>query len=313
MIWLIGSNGQLGCEVAKILDQKKINWIGTNSEVDISDWDSICSFERKNETESYYHSKMEHYEKQIKWIINCSGYTNVEAAEIDKEKADLVNNIGPTNLARLCRKIGAKLIHISTDYVFDGVTNHPYTEKNIKNPLNIYGITKANGETSIEKEMVQYYIIRTSWLYGNNENNFVSKMIKKFNENDSVKVINDQIGCPTYTGDLADIIIKMMEKAENATEIVGPKSAPAFGIYNFSNSGEITWYDFATEILKYGKKFGLITNDSKLESCSSSEYDTKVIRPKYSVLDNTKISKELKIKPIKWKSSLEKYLKSIRK
>lgn len=318
MIWLIGSHGQLGTEVAKLLNEKKYKFIGTNSEVDISDWDAICKFERENETASYYESKIDHYEKQIKWIINCSAFNDVDGAESDIEKATAINTNGPTNLARLSRKIGAKFIHVSTDYVFDGITNndgvkfHPYTEKSPKAPLNVYGKTKLAGEIAIEKEMVQYYIFRTSWLYGKSDNNFVSKLIKKANCEDSIEMVSDTVGCPTYAVDLANAIVKIMDKAENATEIIGPKSAPAFGVYNFCNYGEISRFQFAQEIIKLGRKYGLIAKDCILTPIYARELNAPAIRPCYSALDCTKISKELKMKIPGWKHSLEKYLKSIR-
>ena len=312
MIWLIGSNGQLGSEVAKLLDHKKYIWTGTNSEVDISDWDQICNFEKKIETESYYPSAIDHYEREIKWIINCAAYNDVEGAEDNLELATAVNFVGPTNISRLCRKIGAKLIHISSDYVFNGITNRPYTEKIIKSPINNYGMTKAEGENSIEKEMVQYYIIRTSWLYGKNGSNFVTKMLDRFNTEPFVNVVNDQIGSPTSAEDLALAIIKLIEKSDNAKEIIGPKSAPAFGVYNFSDAGEVSRFEFAKEIYKLGKKHGLIKNNCEIEGISSKEIKQKALRPKYSVLDCSKISKELKLKIPNWKSSLDKYLKSLR-
>lgn len=318
MIWLIGSSGQLGSEVAKLLKDKKYKFISTNSEVDISDWDAICKFERENETASYFESKIDHYEKQIKWIINCSAFNKVDKAENNVEKAVAINTQGPTNLARLSRKIGAKLIHVSTDYVFDGITNndgtkfHPYTELSPKAPLNVYGKSKLDGEIAIEKEMVQYYIFRTSWLYGYSDKNFVSKLISKANTEDELDMVIDQVGCPTFTKDLAGAIVKMMEKAENAKDIIGPKSAPAFGVYNYCNSGEVSRFVFAQEIVKLGKKYGLIKKDCKLSPIYSSQHNAPAIRPCYSALDCSKICKELKIKIPGWKHSLEKYLKSLR-
>ena len=164
MIWLIGCKGMLGSEVARQLDEKKAHWVGTDKEIDITDPQALAAFEKSVETSSYLDTTCT--DKHIKWIINCSAYTNVDKAEEDTELADRLNNQGALNIARTARSIGAKLIHISTDYVFDGSGKAPYTEDMEKNPLGVYGRTKAAGEEAIQKEMTQYYILRTAWLYG---------------------------------------------------------------------------------------------------------------------------------------------------
>ena len=212
MIWLIGCNGMLGQEVARQLDENKLHWVGTDKEVDITNPDALEDFERKNETSSYEISNLSHSDRQIKWIINCSAYTNVEKAEEDVELAEKINTVGPRNIARLARKIGAKLIHISTDYVFNGIGNVPYTENLPKMPLGVYGKTKSDGEDEIAKEMTTYYIIRTAWLYGFDGKNFVYTMTNLMNNKDEIKVVNDQIGTPTCAVDLANIIIKFIKK-----------------------------------------------------------------------------------------------------
>ncbi|MCR4734987.1 MAG: dTDP-4-dehydrorhamnose reductase [Treponema sp.] len=310
MIWLIGCKGMLGSEIARQLDEAKMNWIGTDKEIDITNPQELESFEKSIETASYFPSDRTHSARQIKWIINCAAYTNVDKAEEDTELAAKLNYDGPKNIARLARKIGAKLIHISTDYVFDGKGNTPYTEDMEKNPLGVYGKTKSDGEDSIQKEMNQYYIIRTSWLYGFNGKNFVYTMTKLMNSLDSIKVVNDQFGTPTCACDLAATILKLIDKSENAKEIIGPKSAPAFGIYHFSGLGQISWYDFAEEIYKLGKKYKKIEANCKVEACTTEEFAAKVKRPHYSVLSKDKISKELKIKIPNWQLSLERFIKS---
>lgn len=310
MIWLIGCKGMLGSEVAKQLDENKINWIGTDREVDITDYKALQDFVTSIEKEFYLHTELPVSERRIKWIINCAAFTNVEESESNKELADQLNSIGPTNIARIARNISAKLIHISTDYVFDGKKNCPYLEDDEKFPINYYGTSKFNGENSIQKEMNTYYILRTAWLYGANGNNFVYKMIDLMNQNNSIKVISDQVGSPTYTGDLAKVIIKIIDKSEIAKSFFGKNSAPAYGIYNYSSKGEISRYDFACEIYSLGKKFGKIKNNCKIESCNSDEFETVVKRPAYSVLNKDKIINELKIKIPDWKISLEKFIKN---
>ena len=310
MIWLIGCKGMLGSEVARQLDQNKYHWVGTDKEVDITDREALSAFEKSVETSSYLDTTST--DKHIKWIINCSAYTNVDKAEEEPELADKLNNIGALNIARTARSIGAKLIHISTDYVFGGNGKEPYTEDMEKAPLGVYGKTKSDGEDAIQKEMTQFYILRTAWLYGFDGKNFVYTMTKLMNSRDEIRVVNDQKGTPTCAPDLAAAIIKIIEKSDGATEAFGKHSAPASGIYNFTNGGETTWYDFACEIYKLGRKCGHITHECKINPCTTEEYGANVQRPAYSVLSKDKICRELKIKLTDWKSSLEKFMKNER-
>lgn len=219
MIWLIGYKGMLGSEVARQLEKNHLNWIGTGSEIDITDYQALEKFTQNIETQSYFPSKFKKSERQITWIINCAAYTNVDKAEEDIENAEKINEQGSLNIARIARKIGAKLIHISTDYVFDGTETTEYTEASQKSPLGIYGKTKSLGEDFIQKEMNTYYIIRTAWLYGFDGKNFVYTMTKAMNVRDSVKVVNDQWGTPTFTVDLANAILKIIERTKKANAL----------------------------------------------------------------------------------------------
>ena len=307
MIWLIGCKGMLGSEVARQLDEKKYHWVGTDKEVDITNAEALSAFEKSVETSSYLDTTST--DKHIKWIINCSAYTNVDKAEEEPELADKLNNTGALNIARTARSIGAKLIHISTDYVFGGNGKEPYTEDMEKNPLGVYGKTKSDGEDAIQKEMTQFYILRTAWLYGFDGKNFVYTMTKLMNSHDQIRVVNDQKGTPTCTVDLAAAIIKIIEKSDSATEAFGKHSAPTAGIYHFTNGGETTWYDFACEIYRLGRKAGKITQECQVTPCTTEEYGAAVERPAYSVLSKEKICKELKIKLPDWKASLEKFIK----
>ena len=310
MIWVIGSNGMLGQEVVRQLESLHLPFVQTGREVDITKYDSLSDFAKSVETSSYFPSKLPREHRQIKWIINCAAYTAVDKAEEEEETARAVNYEGALNIARISRQIGAKLIHISSDYVFDGKASSPYTEDSPKSPLGVYGSSKSDGEDAIEKEMTLYYIIRTSWLYGFNGKNFVYSILDKMKENDSVQVVNDQKGCPTFAGDLAGIIIKFIEKSENAKSLFGKNKAPSYGIYNYTNEGETTWFDFANEIYRLAKKHGRIKNNCEITGCSSDEYETKAERPKYSVLSKEKIVKELKIKIPSWQTSLERFIKN---
>ncbi len=312
MIWLIGCKGMLGSEVAKQLDEKKLPWVGTDSEVDITDPQALLDFTNKIETAAYFPSDLPKADRKIHWVINCAAYTNVDKAEEEPELAEKLNAAGPLNIARISRSIGAKLIHISTDYVFDGNANLPYTEDMPKAPLGVYGQTKAAGEDAIMKEMNTYYIIRTAWLYGFAGKNFVYTMTKLMNSQNELKVVNDQKGSPTFTSDLAAVILRFIDKNDNAKAFFGKNSAPAYGIYHFINAGQISWYDFACEIYRLGRKFGRITQDCSITPCSTEEYGASVKRPAWSVLSKDKISKALKIKIQDWKNSLEKFMKSER-
>ena len=312
MIWLIGNKGMLGSEVSRQLEEAKLPFVGTDKEIDITNPDALENFANNILTESYFPSDLPHSERRITWIINCSAYTNVEKAEEDVELAEKLNAQGPLNIARLARKIGSKLIHISTDYVFNGKGTEPYTEDMKKEPLGVYGKTKSQGEDAIQKEMNTYFILRTAWLYGFDGKNFVYTMTNAMNKRDSVKVVADQKGSPTCAVDLAQVIIKIITKTDKAKGFFGKNSVPSFGVYHFTDEGETTWYDFTQEIYRLGKKYGRITSDCSVNPCTTEEYGAKVERPAYSVLSKVKIAKELKIKIPQWQVSLEKFIKSNR-
>lgn len=314
MIWVIGCKGMLGTEVCRQLEKNKLAWIGSDREIDITNYDALENFITSKETELYrtFHNYPERDPDcgKIKWIINCAAYTAVDKAEEEPEKAEALNATGPKNIARAARNHGAKLIHISTDYVFDGKAVLPISENTPKNPCGIYGKTKSLGEDEIISSMTQYYILRTAWLYGFDGNNFVYTMIKLFNSRSSIKVVSDQTGTPTFAGDLADAIIKIIARSQKATGFFGKNSAPAFGIYNFTNQGETNWFAFAQKIHEIAKKHGHLKQDCEIEPCSTLEFGAKAARPAYSVLDKSKIEKELKIKIPGWQQSLESFIKN---
>lgn len=285
MIWLIGCKGMLGSEIARQLAEKKIEFVGTDIDVDITDSKILADFANG---------------KQISYIINCSAYTAVDKAESDEEFAKKLNEDGARNIATLAKQIKAKMIHISTDYVFDGTAQIPYTEDFPISPIGVYGKTKAAGEIAVKQTLEEYYIIRTAWLYGWAGKNFVYTMIKAINTHECVKVVNDQKGSPTFAGDLASTIIAIIKKG----------NIP-YGIYHCTDLGEITWWDFTNEIKKQGIEFGLITNkDCKINPCSTDEYPTPAKRPSYSVLNKDKIQKTLEMQLPDWKQSLSTFLQS---
>lgn len=310
MIWVIGANGMLGSELCRQLKKNKIDFVSSDKEVDITNYESIEAFINQKESESYLSASLnEKKSSKIKWIVNCAAYTAVEKAEEEPKLAELLNVTGPKNIAHAARFNGIKLIHISTDYVFGGTGNVPFTEDMQKNPLGVYGKTKSDGEDEIIQSMTQYYILRTAWLYGYGRPNFVYTMVNLMNSKDEIKVVNDQFGTPTFAGDLAEAIIKIIEKSEKNNTAFNKNSIVPFGIYNFTNLGNISWFDFAQQIYNLGKKYKRITKDCSVKSCTTAEYGAKVERPAYSVLSKDKIMKELKIKIPSWEKSLEKFLK----
>jgi len=285
MIWLIGCKGMLGTEIALQLTENKIDFTGTDIDVDITNPQALAEFVKG---------------KTISYIINCSAYTAVDKAENDAEFAKKLNEDGPRNIANLANRIHAKMIHISTDYVFDGSGKVPYTEDMQIAPIGVYGKTKAAGESAVKQNLHEYYIVRTAWLYGWAGKNFVYTMIKAMNTHGSVKVVNDQKGSPTFAGDLASIIIQIINK----------DNVP-YGTYHCTDLGEITWWDFTNEIKRQGIEKGYITNKNcVVNPCSTDEYPTPAKRPAYSVLCKDKLQKALGIKLPEWKESLKKFMDS---
>ena len=313
MIWVIGHKGMLGSELASQLSSSKIPWVGSDSDVDITDIEALDAFAQSHDTSANRTGgsvAKKVVPPKITWVINCAAWTNVDGAEDNKEKAASLNETGPRNIARVARKIGAKLIHISTDYVFDGTSSVPYTEEDKRCPLGVYGDTKAKGEIAIEKEMTQYYILRTAWMFGFAGKNFVYTMVNAMNKGQSVQVVNDQRGTPTFTADLASTILKIISVSDDAHHLFGRGSPIPYGIYHFTNAGETTWYDFAKKIYELSRKYKKVTQQCTVNPCTSEEFVTKCKRPSYSVLDKAKIQSALKIKIPSWEDALERFIKS---
>nr|WP_315075942.1 dTDP-4-dehydrorhamnose reductase [uncultured Porphyromonas sp.] len=225
----------------------------------------------------------------ISIIINCAAYTNVDAAEEDIDRANALNNIAVRNLATVTKSLNINLIHISTDYVFNGNNHIPYRETETPNPIGVYGKTKADGERSLMSVGCKYLIFRTSWLYSKYGKNFVKTMQAVTATKDSIKVVFDQIGSPTYAGDLADTIYY----------IISTDQLDKPGVYHFSNEGVASWYDFALEISN------LFGNVCDIQPCHSEEFPSKVKRPHFSVLDKSKIKETFCLSIPHWKESLK--------
>ncbi|RYJ43920.1 dTDP-4-dehydrorhamnose reductase [Flavobacterium beibuense] len=224
------------------------------------------------------------------FCINAAAYTAVDKAESDKENAFAINVTGSKNLAEVCAANKVTLVHISTDFVFDGEKTTPYTEIDATNPQGVYGLTKRQGEEEIERILPEHFIIRTSWLYSQFANNFMKTMLRLASERDSLGVIDDQRGTPTNAVDLADAVLKII--------ISGKK---AYGIYHYSNEGETSWYGFAKQIFKINK----VVID--LKPIPTTAYPTPAKRPKYSVLDKKKIKSTFGIDIREWKEAIPVY------
>ena len=289
MIWLIGSKGMLASEIAAQLNQYNIQWIGSDKEVDITDQAAVDVFIQQNFPSG-----------ALQWIINCDAYTAVDKAEDDHETAQKLNADALINICTAAKHYGAKLIHFSTDYVFDGSSSVPYIETDSTNPQSVYGRTKLQGEQNIVGLLPEHYIIRTAWLYGRNGANFVSTMLRLMNEKDSLKVVNDQRGSPTYAVDLAKAVLRIMQVDNHR-----------YGIYHYSNEGNITWYDFSCEIYRQGKRIGLIKRACSVVPCTSSEFPQKAHRPSFSWLNNQKIKETFSLSVPNWNESLSSYLKEL--
>jgi len=281
-ILVTGSNGQLCSEINALADSYDYRFFFTDRHtLDIADKKSIESYCLKN---------------TIDVIINCAAYTAVDKAEEDLENADKINHLAVKYLAEIAKDQKIKLIHISTDYVFDGTNFKPYVENDCTNPNGVYGSTKLAGEVSI-KEINPFntIIIRTSWVYSSFGNNFVKTMLRLGKEKESLGVIFDQVGTPTYAKDLARAILDIMPKIANES----------VEIYNFSNEGVLSWYDFAKEIMKMAKL------ECTINPIESKAYPTPAKRPHYSLLNKAKIKETFGIEIPYWKDGLDECLKII--
>lgn len=278
-ILITGSNGQLGNELRLVVEEKdKVNKYYFTDVIDLD-------ITNKNDVSNFFVAN------RIDIVVNCAAYTHVDKAEDDKEKADLINHIGPKNIAEVCKDRNSFFIHISTDYVFDGTKNTPYTETDKTKPLGVYGETKLKGENAIINSGCEYVIIRTSWLYSSFGNNFLKTMQKLTAEKESINVVFDQVGTPTYAQDLANVIYTIIQKGDNANI----KNQ----IYHYSNEGVCSWYDFAMAINEASG------HSCNVKPCHSDEFPSKVTRPSYSVLDKTKIKNAFEIEIPHWRKSME--------
>ena len=280
-ILVTGANGQLGSEL-KVLapNYPQFDFIFTDIEDFPLDKTEVIISNFKN--------------IQPDAVINCAAYTAVDKAEQEVEVADAINHLAIATLASLCKESGTKLLHISTDYVFDGTSAIAYKEDDQPNPKSVYGVTKLAGELACLKNCPESIIIRTAWVYSEFGNNFVKTMLRLMSERESLGVVNDQVGSPTYAADLAQVILTILDSQKWEA-----------GMYHYSNAGEISWYDFAQDIKEIGQK------TCEIKGIPASSYPTPAARPAYSLLDKSKIKAVYGIEPIDYKISLEKMMASL--
>ncbi|MBT3275392.1 MAG: dTDP-4-dehydrorhamnose reductase [Spirochaetales bacterium] len=282
MVWLVGSGGMLGTEVASALENKELPFCATDLDVDITDRKAVADFTA---------------EKAITWIVNCAAYTAVDDAEDNEDLAHRINAVGPGILAKTADRLDATMIHISTDYVFNGEASVPYEVDVMPDPRSVYGETKLAGEASVHAATKRYFIVRTAWLFGKNGKNFVSTMLNLMQNRNELKVVSDQRGTPTYVADLAHTLTEFIRRESDN-----------YGMYHYTNEGSTNWYEFACEIYATGTKMGIITNLCDILPVPSSQYPTKASRPAYSVLSRKKIESELDMSIPEWKHALDRFL-----
>ena len=288
-ILLTGADGQVGSEIQKQAGNYNCNLIA-------------CSKKDLDITRiSLIRTCLEEHKPDI--IINSAAYTNVDQAESKPLEAEAVNSLGPKNLAILCKEYSIILIHISTDYVFSGQKNDPYTEFDEAKPLNIYGITKLKGEKQITSILEKYIIFRTSWVFGINGKNFVKTILSLLEEKDSLSIVSDQYGCPTSARSIAIAILEICSK------VILNKKFP-FGTYHYGSSPVVSWYSFALEIMNLAFKKGLIKTEIDIKAISSNKYNSISKKPLNSSLSSKRIEKLIGIIPPSWLDELDYVLRN---
>jgi len=281
MIWLTGSQGMLGRQFKKEFRKRGWPFIESNREVDIGSLETMRAFVSG---------------KEVDWIVNCAAYTAVDRAESEVDLAFAVNATGSGNVAALARETEATLIHFSTDYVFDGRSAVPYRETDAPGPLSVYGKSKLEGERHIGAATGRHFILRISWLYGVYGASFVRTMLARFASAGEVRVVDDQRGAPTYAARLAENV---------AERIIGVES-DRYGLYHYTDEGNLSWYDFAVTIREAARERGLPVS-AAIRPIPSAEYPTAAARPASSALDKSRVIRELRFRVFPWRSNLDEY------
>ncbi len=282
-IWICGASGMLGSHFKRLLAQRQIPFVANDSQrIDITDLDSVSDFVRI---------------QKISHVINCAAYTQVDKAEAEQKQAYLANAVGPHNLGIAGRRHGARVLHFSTDYVFDGKGRTPYSEEHYCTPISAYGMSKLAGEIKLLDEHRQSCIIRTSWLFGIPGINFVETMLRLMNEKEQMRIVYDQVGRPTYCQDLAEVALELLDEE---------------GVFHFANAFETSWFQFAKEIHRQAKELDFPMKVKTLEPIPAHEYPTIAKRPAYSTLNTKKIEEHLGKTPRPWQEALSDYLVNLK-
>jgi|TARA_B110000908_G_scaffold8787_2_gene10875 dTDP-4-dehydrorhamnose reductase len=290
-VLLIGASGQVGRCLSDILPSTGFEIkLSSRSDIDLLDLDRM-------------EEKIMKFKPNI--IINTAAYTNVDMAESDHDNANRINNTAVLRLAQICKSINSSLIHLSTDYVFNGQSNTPYSECDETDPLGIYGKTKRLGEIAIQDAMDRFIIIRTSWIFSEYGNNFLKTMLRLGEKNTNLKIVGDQKGQPTYAHDIANAVLKIINKIN-----LGSKD---WGIYHYSGNETTSWFNFAQSIFEERHLLKTSYKNPLLVKISSKEFKTKAERPMFSVLDNSKIFNTFNVNPSNWKTAIKEVLKKIDK
>ncbi len=285
MIWLIGNRGMLGSDVDAALKATGLRYCVSDMDVDIRDIDKLRGFAQG---------------KGIRWIVNCAAYTAVDQAEEEADRAFGINAEGVRNIAIVSREIDATLVHVSTDYVFSGEKGEVYTESDETGPMGVYGRSKLEGELYIAENLDKYFILRIAWLYGKHGKNFVYTMLRLFGERDEVRVVADQWGSPTWSKDVAEVIVKIIADGRDR-----------YGIYHYTNEGRTNWFEFAREIYHLAKEYGIIDREVRILPIRTDEYPTRAKRPGNSYLSKEKVKKVFGVPVPDWKISLKEYISII--
>ena len=287
MVWLIGDKGMLGTDVGSALAGAGIEFVGSDREVDILDPAALSAFVSG---------------KRIEWSVNCAASTAVEKAEDEAALCARLNVEGPAKIAALACSLGAKFLHISTDYVFDGTGSRPYLEDDPVAPIGVYGRTKAEGEARVRELCPEHVIVRTARLYGKYGLNFVYTMLKLMRAKERIGVVADQRGTPTHAADLADAIVLILRSP-----------TVEYGTFHFTDLGETTWREFALAIHQLGREHGILERDCVVDALTTAQYPTRVRRPAYSVLSKDRITAAFGLSIPSWKSGLEDFFIDVTK
>ncbi len=288
-ILVTGSNGQVGSEL--ILQGKNLG-----KEMIATDYDDL-DITNQTAVQNFI------FDRTPDIVINAAAYTAVDKAEDQQDLATAINNDGPAYLSQICSKQKIPLLHISTDYIFDGSKKIPYTEEDLPNPQGIYGLSKLQGENVVTETLREHIILRTAWVFGAGGNNFVNTMLRLGKERNELSIVADQEGGPTWAGDIAETLLKIATRYQEGANI-------PWGIYNYTGTPSTTWFEFAQVIFREATIAGLLKKSPQVNSISTEEYPTAAVRPNNSVLNCQKILSHLNIEQPDWRIGLKKTLQS---